>query len=143
MAENHDFPYAKNQCYPGSLVTRKSIHIHTLLKLCRSMEAAPLHNSHAAQGSRCQEGAPRERLSPSGYPWVVITNACSYFSPWPPKSCCHLPAPPRSFMLGWESTADLSSLRSYHLTHRPGSHTTRIMASLLRAPIDLQMHALL
>lgn len=141
MAENHDFLYAENQCYPGSLVTRKSIHSYSTKTVLK-------HGGGTTPQQPCctgfqMPGGSTERLSPSGYPWVVITNACSYFFPWPPKSCCHLPAPPRSFMLGWDSTADVSSLRSYHLTHRPGSHTTRVMASLLRVPIDLQIHSLL
>lgn len=58
---------------------------------------APPHNTHAAQGSRCLEGA--ERLSPSRYPWVLVTNACGHFFPWPPKSCCHLPVPSQPFKL--------------------------------------------
>jgi hypothetical protein len=98
MTENHAFPScAEDQCYPWGLVTRKSIHTHTLLNC---MKTQRWQHPTTPMLHRVPDAWREQRdLSPSRYPWVVITNACGHFFPWPPKSCCHLPVPSQPFML--------------------------------------------
>lgn len=74
--------------------------------------------------------ARRERRETSGFPCMVITSVCGHFFPWPPKSCCHVPAPSRPFMLVGMCCRSLISRKlplnpQTRITHHQGQGTVR------------------